>query len=299
MSRGTYTLLALAAAALPSAAAAQDVNWSGFYVGAELGGVRSDMDAVSSDLIQQLTNINPAGPQPITVVPGTTRVLDQSQSETNLIYGGLVGFQGQSGNLVFGVEAGLDGPRDAGQVNQDNAIPPTILSPASTVTQERDADMRYSWSVRGRVGVGMGRTLLYAAGGVTGARVELEAVNTYTIPAGNGGGVPPVAGPAIGPNVTTASERRSMTGWTAGLGGEQMLSSHVSLGLDLRYDDYGSKTFTFDNIAITRSGATTFPGAAPGADQIGPPNNDVRANPGPTRISLNEWRLAVRLVFRF
>lgn len=297
MLRRIRLIWAAAAAVAPLPAGAQTNDWSGFYLGVEAGGASADVDAVSTDTVNQLTNVNPAGPQPITVVPATSANFDQSESDTGFVYGAFAGFLGQSGNWVFGIEGDLQGPRDASAPAQTSTLAPTILSPASTLLQERDTEIRYSWSLRGRVGITTGRTLFYAAGGVTGARVELEAVNTYTIPAGNSASG--IAGPAIGPIVTTASERRMMTGWTAGIGGETMLGGSLGAGVDLRYSDYGNKTFDLTDVSITRSGATTFPGAEGDTGTIGPPLNDPRSDPGPTRLSLAEWRFALRLFFRF
>ncbi len=289
-------LLAASVAMIAAPAAAQNWDWSGFYVGVDAGFAGADVDVASTDTVNQLTNINPAGAQPITVVPGTTVALAGSDSDSNVTYGGVVGFLLQSGGLAYGLEADVQGPHDLATVTQNNALPGTLLSPASTLTQVRDADTRYSWTVRGRIGAALGRTLLYVAAGVAGASVEVDAANTYAIPAGTSPGG--VVGPAIGPIVTTASQRRSMIGWTAGGGIEQLLG-RFAIGLDARYADYGSKTFTFTNVAITRAGATTFPGAENGTGQIGPPNNDPRSDPGPTRIALSEWRVALRVMLRF
>src|SRR5262249_437371 len=82
---------------------------------------------------------------------------------------------------------------------------------------------------RRRDGWGSGR--LYAAGGIASARVRLRGEDTYLVPAGNAApsaGNPPFATPTIGPIVIAAAERRTMTGWTAGIG-EQRVASHVSI----------------------------------------------------------------------
>lgn len=294
MSRPVSILLAGALVALPAGAEAQ--QWSGFYVGADAGIAEARLRASSTDDVLQLTNINPAGPQPFTVVPGTTAALARSDRETAFSYGAILGFLAQSGGWAYGLEADLQGPRELSSTAQTTTLPATLLSPASTLVQRREADTRYSWSLRARLGAVVGRTFLYGAAGVAGARVEVDAVNSYTIPAGTSASG--VAGPAIGPNVTTASERRTMTGWTAGGGVEQMLGRFV-VGLDARYTDHGDRTFTFANVAIARSGATAFPGAENNSGQIGPPNNDPRADPGPTRVGLAEWRVAARVLLRF
>lgn len=290
-----YRLAILAAAtAIPSAAWAEPGDWSGFYVGLDAGAANADLEADSTDTVAQVTNVNPPGPQPITVVPSTTTQLNADDSRISFLYGATAGFLAQSGGLVFGLEADVHGPRDAGEVAQTNTIPQTLLSPSSTVTLTREAETQYDWSLRGKIGVAMRRTLLYATGGVVSARVELRAENVYTIPAGTAGS-PSFATPAFGPIVTTAEESRTMTGWTGGIGAEQRLGNSLSVGLDLRYNDYGSKTFNLATSSTT-SPPLIFTGAEGGTGN--PLSPSPRATPGPTRIDLSEWRLVVRLLWR-
>jgi outer membrane immunogenic protein len=281
----------------PGLAGAQaPASWSGFYVGADAGASSAHVRARSVDPVAQVTNINPAGPQPLTVVPGTSVTVNQSASDTNLLYGGLVGFNAQSGAFVFGLEADLHGPRNASDTTQSFTTGATILTPPGNVDATRETRTRYDWSLRARLGIGIHRTLLYAAGGIAGTRARLTATDAYTIPAGTSAGG--FAVPTIGPNVHTAVGQRTMTGWTAGGGGEQRLGGPFSVGLDLRYSDYGNKNVAFTSATTTRNGATSYPGAE-GAGLLTPPDNLTLAQPGATRLSLNEWRLAARLVFRF
>ena len=276
----------------PSAAGAQGVdNWSGVYAGADVGGVSARVRAVSTVNVQQVTNIFITG-RGIVVVPGTSTSFDRRSTSTNVLYGGTVGFLAQSGNWVFGLEGDGHGSRSSGSLTSTASIPGTILSPASTVISTRDYRTRYDWSLRARTGIALGHTLLYVAGGVTGTKVRVRSVDTYTLPAGTSPGG--VAAPALGPIVTTASQARTMTGWTAGIGAERRIASHASIGLDARYDNYGSKDFA-------GSPTTTSPpllnygnnGAA------GTPLNPSPVASSTTRISLTDLRLSLRLLFRF
>jgi len=135
------------------------------------------------------------------------------------------------------------------------------------------------------------------------------------------GGNPPFASPAFGPIAIAVSERGTFTGWTAGVGGEHLMAHHLSLGLDARYTDYGSRDYSMNpgctdpllgyspngvaqgrctNATIAGAGTVTYPaGTSPATTS--PQGTEIYPGtlPGPTRVSLNEWRLAARLIFRF
>jgi opacity protein-like surface antigen len=305
------SLIALSLFLFAGTAGAQPANWSGFYLGPELGGASGHLRVSGTDNIFQLSNEHPAPPgspaNPLIVVPGTTRSYAGSDTQFGLLYGAFAGGQIQTGNVVLGIEADAHGSRDAGHFAVDQAIPSTLLAPPSTLTQARDLRIKYDWSLRGRIGIATGQTLLYATGGIAQARVRLTGEDTYLTPAGAAAPeIPPVPtfqSPTIGPEVTTFSRNARLTGWTAGLGGEQRLSRHFSLGLDARYADYGSRTVDFHcGFQAAREGVcgsySTPPIVIYGRTHD-TTDTTPGAEPGPTRVSLSEWRLAARLVFRF
>lgn len=78
---------------------------------------------------------------------------------------------------------------------------------AGTITNAR---LDWSGALRARAGVAMGNTLIYGAAGVTHAGYNID---------GDTGG---------------------RTGWTAGLGIEQMLTRDISGRIEYRYNDYGT-----------------------------------------------------------
>ena len=103
--------------------------------------------------------------------------------------------------------------------------------------------------------------------------------------------------------MTSFTSNARLTGWTAGLGGDYRIARHISLGLDGRYVDYGTKTVAF---------GCSFPDARNGTcgSYSTPPiviygrTHDATdatpgAEPGPTRIHMTEWRLALRLGWHF
>ena len=306
--------LVAAAAALVTASAADaqaPANWSGFYVGAEGGGANARLKVSGTDIISQLSNEHPAPPgspnNPLIVVPGTSRSYSGSDNRFSALYGAFLGGQIQTGSLVLGVEGDFHGSRNAARVSVSTTIPPTLLAPASNLTQERDVRIRYDWSARVRIGVAAGSSLLYATGGVAQTRLRITGQDSFLTPAGAAAAnVPPVQtfqSPTIGPVVTTFTRSQRLTGWTAGIGGEHPIASHLSLGLDARYVSYGSHTVTFNcglqSAKAGTCGTYSTPPIVIYGRTYGVSDTSPGAEAGPTRISLTEWRLAARLVFRF
>ena len=308
-------LAAFAVFTIPAVAEAQPpANWSGFYVGADLGLAGGRLHARGTDTIYQLTNIDPPGPaQPLTVVPITSVSYNGSDRQSGFVYGATAGFLVGAGNWLFGLEADGHGSRAAGSILVTAPKPATVLEPAGTVTVGRAARISWDWAARGRIGYNLGPSMIYAAGGVTSARLRLRGSDTYLIPTGTSPGSGAFAPPTIGPIAITQHLQGTMIGWTAGIGGEHFLSRHLSLGLDGRYSDYGNRTYDFTdcianfaiagrcrNTSFSGPSTLTFPsGTNPATISA---NSDVPypgAAPGPTRVSLTEWRLAARLIFRF
>lgn len=315
MSRWSLTLaLPLFAIAAPAVAQPDDLDsWSGFYVGADLGLSSGKLHASGTDSVFQLTNIDPPGTQPLTIVPGRTLDYSGSDHQSDVLYGATAGFLFGSGNWLFGVEGDAHGPRDSGSLIQSSPKPATALEPNGTLTVARDARISWDWSVRARAGYTWGPSMMYAAGGVAQTRLRLRGDDTYFVPTGLAGGGSTFTPPTIGPVVISSNEHGTLTGWTAGIGGEHHVASHISIGLDGRYTDYGSQTIDLagcdpnstglaqcGNATISGAGTLTFPaGTNPATISPNSASPYPGAAPGVTRVSLNEWRLSMRIIFRF
>lgn len=283
---------ALLAAVAAPASAQDDDSWTGFYAGVQAGGGRERLSIATTDVVVQLTNIDPPGAQPLTVVPNTSVTLAGRSRDTSLLYGGVVGWQFRSGQAVFGLEGDLRAGRSSVDLAQTFALPNTALSPAAGTTVERSAKTRYEWSARARIGYAPRNTLFYATGGVAGAKVRARSNSVFTIPAGNAGTNGNIqAFPAQGPFTVSGSDSGSLIGWTAGIGLEQRLGSHIRIGIEGRYSDYGAKNFAFANATRTSTGTLA---AAPFTART-----DEGVYPGTTRIGLTDAQVNVRLVFAF
>lgn len=129
-------------------------NWTGFYIGGNLGYARTpgsiDISAFS--------------------VPNTGGAPLFSLSETmgGLIGGVQAGANWQTGNAVFGIEADIQGTTQSvsstmSVVDVSGAINPAI--PGAIVTASNTDKITSFGTVRGRLGIASGRWLFYATGG--------------------------------------------------------------------------------------------------------------------------------------
>jgi outer membrane immunogenic protein len=121
--------------------------------------------------------------------------------------GATVGYNWQFGTFVAGLEA--DGAW--ADVSQSS----TLLG--VTMTAKADALA----TVRGRVGVAFDQVLLYGTGGLALADAQIS---------GSSGGL-------------TASDSKTLTGWTAGAGVEWMFMPHWSLKAEYLYRSLAGQTF--------------------------------------------------------
>jgi outer membrane immunogenic protein len=160
-------------------------NWSGFYIGA-MGGYASEN--TSDDNI---------------VLPGV--VADPRMKGG--FGGGTVGYNWQTGQFVFGLEA--------------DAAFGDIHASATAFGVTAESKIRSLGTVRGRVGMAFDTVLLYATGGYAWAD------NKFSITA------PPLS----------FSESNFHHGWTVGAGVEWMFAPKWSVKFEYLYRDFGSETY--------------------------------------------------------
>lgn len=153
------------------------------------------------------------------------------------VIGGIIGgWNFQSGDWVFGIEGdfgwtGADGTGD-------------ICCEEDEIVEIYNYDMDWNAHVRGRAGITLGeegRTFLFVAGGLALAKFHVSEEEF-----GDGG---------------------TFTGWTVGGGVNHAFSNNFIAGLEVLYDDYGSKTYEWgiepepykvDLNAITVRGTATY-----------------------------------------
>jgi outer membrane immunogenic protein len=151
--------------------------------------------------------------------------------------GGQVGYNGQSGHIVYGVEADFDALR-LNAAATSTATYPCCAPTAFTVTQT----LKTSWmfTARPRIGYATGHALLYATAGLAMTNVNYQEVFTDTFAAAReNGGV-----------------NQHKTGWAGGFGVEYQLPSkkHWSVKGEYLYTDFGRTTTTSNNLTGTPVG---------------------------------------------
>lgn len=211
-------------------------NWTGFYIGGNVGYSwgRTDTTLDFYNTVTGASIVLPPGS-----FPGSRFNMDGA------IAGGQAGYNWQSSNWVFGLEADLQWSDEKGSARYLCAATAgggvclpglTFLPPGATGTAVAyDQKLEWFGTVRGRAGVSVTpQTLLYVTGGLAYGSIK----TTASIAGFNGNGV---AVAAVGSNTDTR------VGWTVGAGAEFMLNRNWSAKLEYLYMDLGD----FNNINFT------------------------------------------------
>ena len=141
-------------------------------------------------------------------------------SSTGFIGGGQIGYNWQSGNFVFGIEA--DGSWLSGKGSVGNG---TFYSASNQI--------RWLATVRPRFGLAVGNTMGYVTGGVAFGGVKNTYIND---PFPNG----------------IKSESKTRVGWTVGGGIEHMWTRNVTIALEGLFVDLGRSTVNLPNNKTTK-----------------------------------------------
>lgn len=168
-------------------------RWSGFYVGAHAG------------LATGSTQGNVVGaPFPIST----------DYDFDGALYGGHVGYNHQSGNLVLGIEGTYAGGELDGST--------TCLFVLNCAR-----DLNWLGTIEGRIGYAFGNSLVYARGGVAWGELETDVS-------------------IFGFNLVSGSETH--TGWTAGFGFEHMFGSNLITRIEYAHVDLGDEVHTLNGV---------------------------------------------------
>ena len=202
----------------PMAAPVVAYNWTGCYIGGNIGG--------------KWANTSGSVDVPAATGPGgafgafSTPLVDNTA--TTFIGGGQVGCNWQAGNWVFGVEGDVDGQRWRNSRTLGPGVPPQFV-PGDIF------DVRSDWqaSLRGRIGYAFDRTLLYATGGVAFTNVKVGS-NFIAF-----GGFP----------ATIAFDSKDLVGGTVGAGVEYAVTNNWTVGVEGRYTWYGRQTYNAGQLA--------------------------------------------------
>lgn len=211
-------IVLFASSALVSMFAAQSAlagEWTGFYIGANVGAATGDVD---------WTNVSNATGGEIDFTPGQTI----GQSPDGVLGGVQLGYNFQMTSWVFGLEAtgfGLDFDETTANPNPGGA------------DEFVSSEMDWLATAAARVGFASMDSLFYLKGGYATANVTTEHVD-------------PAGGPADANDPQLYSTDETHHGWMAGAGIEHQIGSNVSVGLEYNYIDLGET----DHSGVTTGG---------------------------------------------
>jgi outer membrane immunogenic protein len=231
----------------PVNAIAPAANWTGFYIGGNVGygwdSGSTRVSAVSTDpaLAPALAAIFGAGSYPAALSP----------SANGVIGGGQIGYNWQlPPQWLIGLEADIQGSGIKGSAGQ-TLSPPGFDTTSTGVTKSID----WFGTVRGRVGfLVTPQWLLYGTGGLAYGQTK----SSFTTTDLTGGCVPNAT---LCANGASSSVR---TGWTAGAGAEAMLVPNWSVKVEYLYVDLGRRSM---NIPASTIPAIVFNTSTPFREQ--------------------------------
>jgi outer membrane immunogenic protein len=225
------------AADLPEKAPSPPCVWCGWYLGINAGWVGSANN-----------NATNTGTDTGTGGLGNELVAGALPTSMNVRFSGFlggwqIGYNWQSGNVVFGLEADFDGSGASGSSIAQGLIVPTVGVPTALSVSRQ---LEWLATFRGRLGVTVSPNLLaYVTGGAA-----VGGVRT-----GDAWGCPG-CGPASSTEPTTVNTSQSTrAGGTVGAGLEWMVAPKWSIKAEYLYANLGRSSST---IAYTYGGNSTL-----------------------------------------
>ncbi|KJC49293.1 membrane protein [Bradyrhizobium sp. LTSP849] len=210
-------------------------NWTGFYVGGNVGGQWGSADPTTS------TVFTPTGYFAASSVPAIAAVGAQSVNSSSVTGGFTAGYNWQVNHAVFGLEGDINYFGFKGSAT-GSALYPCCAPTGFTVSSQVSAD--WLATIRGRIGfLATPSWLLYATGGAAIAEVKGNFNFTDTFAAAT----------------ESAAIRDTRVGWTVGAGTEYAVGNGWSLKAEYLYVDLGRASATSTNLAAF-VGAGAFPG---------------------------------------
>ena len=211
-------------------------DWSGAYVGGNVGDMSSDLRSTDS----YITTTGPlVGIGEGTFTPAETFFGDDGSGEMNGAVGGVqAGVNFTQGSFVYGVEADY---QYAGVDHSDS-----FFATDEGPFYETGAELKHFGTLRGRLGYAIDTFLFYGTAGLAVGRGE----GTLSITGG---------GPA-GPAGATFSDRQSewLVGYAVGAGVEAAVArTNWSVKAEYLYADFGDQDFNF---AFAGTGGDTATG---------------------------------------
>lgn len=198
-------------------AAPSAFSWTGLYIGGNLGYAWGDADIDRNPIDSTLWTMD-------------GEELGNGSADVNGWFGGgHVGYLGQSGMFVLGIEADLQ----FGDMSGSSAYGIELDNDWGTVEGKTSVDVNYFGSVRARLGLANNGFMPYITGGFAWADVDID---NHLI----------VSNPVFGTTVNESQgTSKTFTGWVAGGGVELSLSENWRVRGEYLYYDLGSEDYSF------------------------------------------------------
>jgi outer membrane immunogenic protein len=190
-------------------------SWTGFYVGGNAG---YSWGNAKFDMLADTAFFPVTGPA---LAAASLQTL-----HPNGFTGGVgAGYNWQNGWLVLGLET------DFNYIDLKESLTVTPISPVVGAGTFFTESVKTNWlfTLRGRGGVSVQRTLIYVTGGLAVARVQYSDVASFV---------------AAGGGLNAASGNSTRSGWTLGGGVEQALGNGWSAKAEYLYTDLGKTNYT-------------------------------------------------------
>jgi len=206
-------------------------NWNGFYIGVN-GGYSFGHSSRDLNFFNPLTGVA------LATASGAGRDMNGG------LFGGQIGYNWQTSNWVFGIEADAQWTGQKGSTTVlcpvAGCFPAAVAVPAVGTSATLEDKLDWFATFRGRVGVTVTPSvLLYATGGAAWAEVETNLGLTALTATGV-------------PFTAVATRKTDRFGWTVGAGVEAMFAANWSAKIEYLYMDLGSISNSI--VAPTASG---------------------------------------------
>jgi len=207
--------LAAASLLLSSSAAFADAtyDWGGFYAGAiadvNFGNTHFALPGDMNDVL-----------------------LQDHHKHTSFAGGGVLGFNWQSGTMVYGLEGDLTSGNGTSSVTACTKVDGCFTSAHDSFTTLNHLKTDMSGRLRARIGWTNGNTLFYAAGGYSFADTKLSLVGLCF----------DAAHPAT-PDIYNFARKKTLSGFNLGLGVETPIAEHITLRAEYLFEDFGHTTY--------------------------------------------------------
>ncbi|MCP3467443.1 MULTISPECIES: outer membrane protein [unclassified Bradyrhizobium] len=207
-------------------------NWTGFYVGGNVGGQWGSADPTTSTIYSPIGYFAPSSVTAIAAVGA------QHINSSSVTGGFTAGYNWQVSNAVFGLEGDINYFGFKGSA-AGSAVYPCCTFSSFTVNSSVSAD--WLATIRGRIGfLATPSWLIYATGGAAIADVKGNFTFTDTY---------------FGGAAESGTIRDTRVGWTAGVGGEYAVGNGWSLKAEYLYVDLGRAATTSTNLTSVTFGS--------------------------------------------